>query len=252
MPERYRKQLNHVGFGAANAVAAHRYTEVQVQATERGIRVETRTRGGAERQEDFRQLDKVRRSAGDPDAAEDAARRRPRGKAARAAAPATSTEERKRTGQGPRDAIEHHGRTRSAARSLRLRNGHHPDRDGLVANVRRCLPSPTSARSGPIHDAMERDRRAALSCSPRSWWSAGRCGDGHHDRGPATTVNDAQTVALLAQVIRPDHHKPAREPLIVFDPSRAQMGPCPYLASPDRGRRAVSPFPPRLRLHRLK
>ena len=43
--------------------------------------------------------------------------------------------------------------------------------------------------------------------------------------GPATTVDEARTVAL-AQVIRPDHHMLAREPLIVFGSVAGAMGPC--------------------------
>ena len=42
--------------------------------------------------------------------------------------------------------------------------------------------------------------------------------------GPATTVDEARTVAL-AQVIRPDHHMLAREPLIVFGSVAGAMGP---------------------------
>ena len=40
---KYQKYLDNVGVAAAEAVRAHRYTHVQVLATEKGIRIETRT-----------------------------------------------------------------------------------------------------------------------------------------------------------------------------------------------------------------
>ena len=58
VPPEYQKYLDDVGVAAADAVWGHRYTHVQVLATERGIRIETRTEANATpRQEDHDDVD---------------------------------------------------------------------------------------------------------------------------------------------------------------------------------------------------
>ena len=57
----YRKHLDDVGIAAAEALDAHRYTRVRILATERGIRLETRTDGRPTlRREDYEGRDGTR------------------------------------------------------------------------------------------------------------------------------------------------------------------------------------------------
>ena len=100
----------------------------------------------------------------------------------------------------------------------------------LFPGVQSSSPGPSWVIVAGSRPARKRRRRGRGARDNGRRGSNGRAGAGHPTRPPHARARTADRLRIR----------------------RRRNGPMPYPASPDRGRRPVSPFPPRLRLHRPK